>query len=232
MSREDRSALGLLPYDSALEYDAVVDTVPALDSGLPYADIFARAGRLIHLSSTSVLPENFSAPDASGLPVLDETCKPSPQSERGARRLALEEEIQSRFKGAVVIRCGGIYGPNRGIVSHFLEGDFRRAETKNRMVSRIHVYDLCQLIVACARAEEPPPLIHGVDERPSLNREVFTFLENELGVSVPGSWRTEDASGRAVKSLYAASLIAYRFPTYREGFLDSIEKLRASGKLK
>lgn len=232
MSREDRSASGLLPFDNKLAYDAVLDTVPALDSGLPYGEIFADARRLIHLSSTSVLPEEFSAPEESGLPVFDETCKPNPQSERGARRLLLEEEIQSRFRRAIVIRCGGIYGPDRGLVTHFVNGDFRRSETKNRMVSRIHVYDLCQLVLACAREESPPNLVHGVDLRSALNREVFSFLEEELGIQVPGTWRTELPSGRAVKSLYAPAMIAYRFPTYIEGFRDSILKLRASGTLK
>lgn len=228
LSRSNVEAEGLLAYNENDLYDAVLDTVPALPSGLPYAEVFQQAGRLIHLSSTSVLPERFSASTAEGLPVLDESTLPAPETERGARRLVLEERIRSEYPQACIIRCGGIYGPDRGLVQQFLRGDFSRAES-NRMVSRIHVYDLCQLILACVD-QNTPPLVHGVDLKSSLNAEVFSFLEEALGISVPGPWRGQGPSGRAVRSLFAQQLVSYRYPTFREGFADAIAAFRGGGR--
>lgn len=229
LSRSDVKAEGLRPYKEGEDYDLVVDTVPALETGLPYTGPFNKARRLIHISSTSVLPEDFQADASTDLPVFDETTPPAPGHERGARRLALENLIRKEYPEACAIRCGGIYGPDRGLVQQFMRGDFSRAETRNRMVSRIHVYDLCQLILACAR-DSAPPLVHGVDLQPSLNAEVFSYLEGELGISIPGTWRTEKPSGRAVRSLFAGRLIAWRYPTFREGFADAIAAFKAGGK--
>lgn len=235
LSRGDVRESGLLPFgahgESLSDYDVLVDTVPALESGLAYPELYAAAKRLIHLSSTSVFAEDFRADRPEDLPVFNEESPAAPQTSRGQKRLDLEKEILRVKPDAVILRCGGIYGPDRGLIEHFRQGDFRRADTNNRMVSRIHVHDLSSLILSCAAKSSVPQLVCAVDPHPALNSEVFSFLEQQLEISVPGSWRQEKPSGRRVVSLHCGRLIEFRFPSYREGFADTIARLRAAGKL-
>ena len=209
----------------------ILDTVPAVAGRggapeLPYrAALGDAAGRpggaaYLHLSSTSVYPSDFRARTEDGLPTLDERSDTGPESARAEGRLLLERAVLAQYPEARILRCGGIYGPGRSVAARFRDGDFSRAGTGNRMVTRIHVHDLCRLILAHGRARAAPAVVNAVDERPSSNRETFSHLERVLGIEVPGAWRTAEPTGRRVVSMHARSLLGgrYVFPTYREGF--------------
>ena len=214
--------------------DAVLDTVPAIacsDSGEEIADPpylreveqvfgFNPSARLIHISSTSVYPSHLKESD---LPGLDENTAARSPRLRPKRRLLLEQRWMREYPDLRLIRSAGIYGPGRCLALRFRQGDFRRAAEGNRIVSRIHVHDLGRLILALAEAgpQEPvPTLLHAVDESPLPNREVFEFLEEVLGIRIPGNWRQEPPRGRKIISLHAKRLLggAYRYPSYRQGF--------------
>jgi len=143
--------------DSEDNYDLILDTVPAIKSengiALPYLDLCRRHPEaiLVHISSTSVFAEKFTTAHPADLPVFDETAEASPQTNRGLLRLELEGAIRAHFPEAFVLRAGGIYGPGRCIAIQFQKKDFRRADSGNRVVSRIHVYDLCALALALAK---------------------------------------------------------------------------------
>ncbi|MEQ9365995.1 MAG: hypothetical protein RIF32_17260 [Leptospirales bacterium] len=207
-------------------YHALVKDLLARDSSLPY----------VHVSSTSVLPGSDrgasraaaeESGDARRAPLeFDETTPVGPENSRGERRLRLERRIRELYPRAGILRSTGIYGPGRSIASQFQRGDFRRTNSGNVYVSRIHVHDLARLFLAmaaCLRKNSDDPmarLVHAVDERPTANEEVFSFLERELSVDVPGDWRGGGPRGRIIRSLYARDLLGdrYRYPTYVEGF--------------
>ncbi|MCR9143104.1 MAG: hypothetical protein NXI24_12695 [bacterium] len=204
------------------------------DPGLPF----------IHISSTSVLPGSArdggtvratdatdgsagsATADSTRPAAFDETTPVGPENSRGMRRLNLERRIRELVPAAAILRSTGIYGPGRSIALQFREGNFRRTASGNVYVSRIHVHDLVRLCLAMATRLRANPndaavrLVHAVDEKPTANREVFSFLETELGLAVPGDWRDQPAQGRVVRSLYARDLLGgrYRYPTYIEGF--------------
>ncbi len=219
--------------------DAVLDTVPAIaasDSGEDIAEPpylrevgqvfgFNPSARLIHVGSTSVYPSHLKESD---LPGLDEDTAARSGKRGGKRRLLLEQRWMREYPDLRVIRSAGIYGPGRCLALRFKQGDFRRAAEGNRVVSRIHVHDLCRLILALAEAapQKPAPtLVHAVDESPVPNREVFEFLEEMLGIQVPGNWRQEPPRGRKIVSLHAKQLLGgtYRHPSYRQGFAACLE---------
>lgn len=217
-------------------YHAQIAQLLRDDPGLPY----------IHISSTSVFPvqvaqasdqfnsgknetdEKSSAPAAE----LDEETQVGPVNSRGERRLRLEQKIRELYPHAGILRSTGIYGPGRSIALQFRRSNFRRTTAGNLYVSRIHVHDLVRLFLAMAvrlRANPGDPivrLVHAVDEKPTANREVFLFLEQELGISVPGEWRDAPARGRIIRSRYARELLAdrYQYPTYVEGFRACLEE--------
>ncbi len=247
VSREKDSLgpAGLRPFDAAwpLRFDCVLDTLPALSDarGLrpaphPYralVDDLLMAGqpppRIIHISSTSVYPggggdSGRGKDPGQGLEVVDETTPAAPDAERGRARLKLEEQLRSFWPGLIVVRAGGIYGRGRCLALSVRDGDFSRADPGNRMVSRIHVIDLCRIVIALASAPNPPALVNAVDRAPVPNAEVFAWLEDRLNMRIPGDWRGRPPVGRAVRTLYTEALLAgnYRFATYREGFEDAL----------
>lgn len=222
-------------FAPGVQIDAVVDTVPAIAASHsenaieepPYLNEVEQAmrlnpaARLIHVSSTSVYP---TFQDETDLPALDESSPAAPDKARGKRRLLLEKRWLREFASATMIRSAGIYGPDRCLALRFKGGDFGRAEQGNRVVSRIHVHDLCRLILALAQPSSPgslPAIVHAVDEACVPLKVVFEFLEDLLAIQIPGNWRRAPARGRKIVSLHAKSLLAgaYKYPSYKQGFV-------------
>ena len=230
------AAASYLPAACDSPASLILDTVPTYRRDgklqLPYRSALSalmegsRRPVYLHLSTTAVYPSGFTAQRDGDLPTQDEDTVPHPESGRAKDRLLLEEAIIDTYAGARILRCGGIYGPDRSLATRFSKGDFSRAATGNRMVTRIHVHDLCRLILSFGRLQPgiEANLVNAVDRRPSSNRETFEHLERVLGITVPGDWRNEAPKGRMVVSKYADSLLGghYRFPTYREGFADCL----------
>ena len=220
----------------------VVDTVPAVEVDGRVADppylsavsaLLERSPRtlFVHLSSTSVYPSRYQGRRGEDLPTMDEDTPPAPDRPGGERRLALEGRLRRALPQAVVVRAGGIYGPRRSLVDRFVEGRFRAADRRNRMVSRVHVEDLGRLLLALARREraELPSTINAVDECPSLNAHVYRFMREELGVQVPFDVERLPAEGRRIVSRHLPRLLdELRFPSYRQGFRHCMDERRKS----
>ena len=211
-----------------VKIDCILDTVPPEDGredALPvYHGVTAKImsqnnpSSYIYISSTSVFPRS-SAQKAA---VFDETARPAPDTKRGKIRLRQEKQIESIYPQAKILRSAGIYGPGRSLLNQIQAKNFSRTRLGNRFVSRIHVHDLLRLAFALGQNQSSPRLVHAVDEKTVPYKKVFSFLESELGVSIPDSWHGPHApiKGRIIKSLYAKSLLKgkYTFPDYREGF--------------
>lgn len=227
-SRERLIADNLDPFDEGKQNPVlIVDSIPPDDPALPYFEICRRlvsaGSTYVHISSTSVYGGAES--DSTEIRTLDETTEPEPDGPGGARRLLREQEIQAAYPRSWILRAGGIYGPGRSLVESFQRGDFRRAASGNRIVSRIHVHDLCRLALALipprSHGGEPIPgrVVNAVDLKPSSNSDVFSFLEELLSISIPGDWRNFPPTGRRVESRYALSLIGnFTYPDFRSGF--------------
>jgi len=227
------SSTAILNSTEQILIDMVVDSVPPVynaDGRLthPYTEATNSVLKqrenapIVHLSSTSVYPSMFSAELEDDLPVLDENSPTGPESARGGRREALEEYVSGLWPGIRIVRSGGIYGPGRWLGGRFRVGDFGRTGSGNKMVSRIHVYDLARLVLALGNLSdnEGPYVVNAVDEKPSSNRETFTYLERRLGIKIPGGWRAARPKGRKIVSNYVKTLLGGRFtyPSYEEGF--------------
>tara|TARA_A100001037_G_scaffold306093_1_gene349191 strand:- start:20313 stop:21140 length:828 start_codon:yes stop_codon:yes gene_type:complete len=218
--------------------DLILDTIPpSIDEAgqlsLPYGKIVDRLMSsqtdviYIHISSTSVYPSKFTSASEIDVPYFDEDSVADPDTKRGASRLKLEDKILKRYDNSRIIRAGGIYGPGRSLISRFMQGDFSRFNGNNKMVSRIHVQDLCRIILSFGT---PKPgvntsIVNGVDIMPSTNQGTFAYIEKLTGVTLPINMKTDTVLGRKITSKYAKTLLnnEYVFPTFREGFLDCIQ---------
>ena len=226
--------LNLFDPEDIADYDIVLDTMPAVDNGAgsirepAYRDVSEKILQsnldafYLHISSTSVYPGGGQIASPQDVLVFDENTPANPVEYRGEKRLRLEEIVQKNYPKNKILRSAGIYGPGRSLVERFMTGDFGRAGSGNRLVSRIHVHDLCRLIMAMValKKEDALNLVNGVDLEPTENKVIFEWMEEELKLNIPGSWRDENPTGRKIKSLYGETLLGgrYRYPSFREGF--------------
>jgi nucleoside-diphosphate-sugar epimerase len=172
-----------------------------------------RAHSVAYVSSTGVYGERRGLID-------DTTEVPSPPAER-ARRI-LSAEATYRAIGATVLRCPGIYGPDRGLHMRILRGEHRIPGDGSRTLSRIHVQDLALLLLAAAGTRGETFVIG--DLAPAPHIDVVRFVCDTYGVPLPPSVPLGDVhdSLRADRKIDASRAIArlgmtLRFPDYRAG---------------
>lgn len=242
-SSDTNSGLHMIDIEQSykVQYDVILDTVPAildLDGKykLPYADPVHRLQQAqpelayIHISSTSVLPgARATAREIKYLPHLDESQDFEPDSERGRLRLGLEKNVQAEFSNVYILRAAGIYGPGRSLIDKYLDGDKNSMPACERVVSRIHVHDLCRMVIALSRAHKtrnfPAKIIHAVDTQPVQNSEIFKYLEEEYAFELPKCFHERLPAGRPIISVYRDQLIPnLRFPDYRSGLADCLAR--------
>lgn len=176
------------------------------------ASALGDAARITYLSSTGVYGSHRGVVD-------DDTPVPAlGSSDRGAKILAAEEVY--RAAGATVLRCPALYGPDRGLHVRVLRGEHRIPGDGTRFLSRIHVEDLAQLVLAALPRET---MVVG-DREPAPHGDVVRFICDAYGVPMPPFVPLESVheSLRADRRVdasraLAASGITLRYPSYEDG---------------
>ncbi len=192
----------------------------------------AGARAITYVSSTGVYGEHRGVVD-------DTTPIPSSSSERAARILAAEESY--RRAGGTVLRCPGIYGSDRGLHMRILRGEHRIPGDGTRHLSRIHVEDLAQLILAILPRDGVrdggETFVVG-DLTPAPHVDVVRFVCEEFGVPLPPFVPLESVheSLRADRRVdpsraLARAAITLRYPSYREGMARAVVTPSASAHL-
>jgi nucleoside-diphosphate-sugar epimerase len=158
----------------------------------------------------------------------DSTLAPPPTTARALR--AARAEAEYRRAGASVLRCPGIYGPERGLHVRVLSGRHRMADDGGRTLSRIHVEDLAQLILA-TRGLSSRTFVVG-DLAPAPQLEVVNFICAAYGVPFPEAAEPGEVpeSLRADRSIDGSAALSelgvtLKYPSYREGMAPAATKL-------
>jgi nucleoside-diphosphate-sugar epimerase len=180
------------------------------------APVLASAKAVTYISSTGVYGEQRGVVD-------DMTPLPDPPSERSAKIVAAEDAY--RACGATVFRCPGLYGRDRGLHVRVMKGEHRIPGDGTRHLSRIHVEDLAQLVLASANpARDRPDTFVAGDLEPAPHVDVVRFIAESYGVPMPPFVPLESVheslrADRRVDATRALTKfgITLRYPTYREG---------------
>lgn len=179
--------------------------------------------RLFFISSSSV----FSQSD--GERVTEES--PAEGKNFSSRRLLEGEELAltAPFPGTVV-RFGGIYGPGRTYLIDLVQQG--KAHCMEDVYSnRIHSEDCVGLLEHLMEQPDLDSLYIGVDDEPTLTCEVYEWLAEQLSVSnIEHLEPTENSRAqRSNKRLSNAKIKAkgytFKYPSYREGYLELLEAL-------
>jgi len=197
-----------LVRDLARDASGIVITFPP--DGVTDAAIHGalEGRRVVYLSTTGVYG------DATR---IDHTTLPAPDSPRARARLAAERLYQE----ATILRCPAIYGPDRGLHVRVREGKHQIPGDGTQHVSRIHVDDLVECILAGLRV--PGTFVIG-DRDPAPHLEVVLFVCAKYGVPLPPFVPREQVDetlrhDRQVDPSYALETlgVTLRYPSYRDG---------------
>ena len=195
--------------------DVVIAFPPdgATDAAVAGALASLRAASITYVSSTGVYGTRSGRID---------DLTPTDLGSTPRIRLRLEAESGYRELGGTVLRAPGIYGPDRGAHVRLLAGKYRLPGDGSNAVSRIHVHDLAQLILAASSVPHETFVVGDLNPAPHI--EVARFLVEAFGVSMPPAVPLEEVhetlrGNRRVDPSRALSRlgVTLRYPSYREG---------------
>ncbi len=195
----------------------VVAFAPDGTTDAELAPSLSHAHAITYISSTGVYGERTG-------PIDDGTPLPAVPSERAARILAAE--AQYRAQGATVLRCPGIYGPDRGLHMRMLRGEHRIPGDGSRTLSRIHIHDLAAFVLAAGETRGETFVVG--DLAPAPHIEVVRFVCDAYGLPIPPNvpWDAVHETLRADRHVDPSRAltrlgVTLSFPTFREGMAPS-----------
>ncbi|MGM0930575.1 MAG: sugar nucleotide-binding protein [Actinomycetota bacterium] len=170
----------------------------------------SRPRRVVFVSSTRVFEGRT---DDRALTEVD---TPAPVTPRG-RSLRDGELLASELFNAHIVRPAGIYGPGREmLLRKVIEGTpVQYAKRTNR----IHETDLVRTLQTQLLAENPPSILHAVDQAPASLGEVVTHIAHRLGLQPPPKIEPDVASGTILSGALLLSLLGtLQYPTFEAGY--------------
>lgn len=195
------------------------------------ADEGQRPRRIVMASSTSVYGQRRGEP-------INENSPTHPTQFRGETLLASERLLAASGLSSVVVRLGGIYGPDRtSLIDRAREKRLRLRQVEH-FTNRIHRDDAAGLMRHLLFHPNPESLYLGVDDRSAEEAEVYCWLAKELGLEPPPDESEEEenlardrrrqvGSKRCSNQRARESGYRFRYPSYREGYGELIRALRA-----
>lgn len=247
-SEEGKAAIAALGYGAVrfdggapLEESAYGGVTHLLSSVPPNAEgdpvlrrcaeqIASRSGQfhwLGYLSTTGVYGDH-------GGGWVNEETPLTPNTERGERRVAAEEQWMALWRehGLPVhlFRLAGIYGPGRNQLLPALDGSARRIVKPGQVFSRIHVDDIASVLEASIARPHPGRAYNVCDDEACPPQDVVAYAAELLGLPVPPDTPYDEAAlSPMARSFYADSKrvsnerikaelgVKLAYPTYREG---------------
>ena len=179
------------PEDALAGVDAIVTTITAIGGSDPVLDahedlIGKFDGWTGYVSATSIYPDQ---PDG----FCYEDTIPAPATARGIARLEAEKRWQ-RLLNAEIFRAAGIYGPGRSAFDGLRNGTARIIKREGQVFNRIHVDDICRIIVAAMDAPRPGRIINLADNKPAPQGDVVRHAAQLIDVEPPVEQTLEEAN--------------------------------------
>lgn len=186
----------------------------------------------VYTGSTSVYAQN------DGSWVTEESLA-QPDVETGRILLETEELLRNAARAgevpAVVLRCAGIYGPGRGYwLQQFLRGEATMEGCGSRWLNMVHRDDVGLAVMMAWERGKPGQIYNVMDDEPVQQREVFTWLADQLGKPLPASGpenpsRRRGATNKRIsnRKLRLELGCVLQYPSFRQGYLAELRRLGA-----
>ncbi len=158
------------------------DDDPRLINLLANIDPLKQPSRFVYISTSGVYGDHKGKE-------VDENTPTRPQTKRSKRRLAAEQTIQRWGKqqqvDTVILRVGGIYGPNRLPTKRIEQGITVLRRDLSSPTNRIHADDLAQVCEAAAQAPSGHQIYNVCDMQPSSMSDYFFSIAQYAGLTPP-----------------------------------------------
>ena len=190
------------PEEALDGVDAVLSTITAIGGSDPVLDahgdvLSGFTGWSGYVSATSVYPDR---PDG----FCYEDTPTDPATKRGKARVIAEARWQELL-GTELFRAAGIYGPGRSPFDSLRDGTARIIEHRGQLFNRIHVDDICRVIIAAMNRPRRGRIVNLADEKPAAQGDVVRHAAGLLGVSPPEPQSLEEADLSAMaRSFYVS----------------------------
>lgn len=184
---------------------------------------------LVYVSSTSVYGRRSGE-------LTDEDTELSPSSPVGRARVESERVYLDHYEKSRlpvrICRVPGIYGPGRTLRQRLESGAYRRLDEESLWISRIHVEDLCQALIATWLRGRDGRIYLICDDEPTTDHEYAELTAGLLSLPLPPTVNREDirheigedAFERRVSSRRCANTrmreelgVELQYPTIRNG---------------
>jgi nucleoside-diphosphate-sugar epimerase len=127
---------------------------------------------------------------------VNEESELKPTSERGIRRKQSEEQWLYLYKEnkipVHIWRLSAIYGPGRNELIKLQQGKSHYIKDKKQCFSRIHVIDICRILLKSMQRPTPGEVYNLSDDLPSPHYEVVEYAAKLLKIPLPPSLSYED----------------------------------------
>ena len=190
------------PKKAFADVDVIISTINAIGGSDPVLDLHGKdlenfSGWAGYISATSVYPD---MPDS----ICYEDTPVAPATARGKARALAESRWQNQF-GAEVFRAAGIYGPGRSPFDALRDGTARIIEREGHIFNRIHVDDICRIIVTAIYQPRLARITNLADQKPAPQGDVVRYAASLIGVVPPVPQKLEDANLSAIaRSFYVS----------------------------
>ncbi|MEC7495501.1 MAG: SDR family NAD(P)-dependent oxidoreductase [Pseudomonadota bacterium] len=190
------------PEEALDGVDAVLSTITAIGGSDPVLDahgdvLSGFTGWSGYVSATSVYPDR---PEG----FCYEDTPTDPATKRGRARVIAEARWQELL-GTELFRAAGIYGPGRSPFDSLRDGTARIIEHRGQLFNRIHVDDICRIIIAAMKRPRRGRIVNLADEKPAAQGDVVRHAAGLLGVSPPEPQSLEEADLSAMaRSFYVS----------------------------
>ena len=190
------------PEEALDGVDAVLSTITAIGGSDPVLDahgdvLSSFTGWSGYVSATSVYPDR---PDG----FCYEDTPTDPATNRGRARVIAEAQWQELL-GTELFRAAGIYGPGRSPFDSLRDGTARIIEHRGQLFNRIHVDDICRIIIAAMNRPRRGRIVNLADEKPAAQGDVVRHAAGLLGVRPPEPQSLEEADLSAMaRSFYVS----------------------------
>ena len=173
---------------------------------------------------------------------MNESSEVRPVGEVAKNRLEAEQNWLSLFENYQVpvhaFRLAAIYGPGRSAIERVISGNAQKIIKKGYFFSRIHVEDICGVLIKSMESPKSGSIYNVTDDLPVQNSDVLDYACNLLGkeslpeVSIESSEISErmrdfyrfnrKVSNKKIKTELNYSL---KYPTYKEGLKTIYQSL-------
>lgn len=157
-------------------------TDPRMQNLLQSLEETGKPARIIAISTTGVYGDRQGQ-------MVDEETPPNPQADRARRRLDMETQLQvwgeQHQVPIIVLRVGGIYGPERLPLKRIRDGVPLLKPELSPKTNRIHQDDLARVCVAAATRPESSRIYNVSDGQDSDMTEYFFTLADFFGLPRP-----------------------------------------------